>query len=83
MYEVIAFVKDPRDTEVVLDVGREFFTAAYPAWTTVGSLGFQRSELLVSLRAIAHLGPGEKQCLTPNTLAWWRDFPVSRSSSRL
>lgn len=75
--ELMVFVKDPRDMDVIFDVARDYWKEDYPAWTIVGSLGFQRSESLVSIRAIAHLGEGKKECFTPDTLRWWRDYPVS------
>lgn len=75
--ELMVFVKDPRDMDAVLNVARDYWKGDYPAWTMVGSLGFQKSESLVCVRAIAHLGEEKKECFTPDTLKWWRDYPVS------
>ena len=63
--DVMAFVKDPRDMDAVLAVGSEHFPDDGPAWTLAGMTGSYRPELLVSIRAIAHLGPGRRSCVTP------------------
>ncbi len=75
--EIMAFVRDPRDLPTVYDVARGYWSGEYPAWTALGAVGFQRPEALLSLRAIAHLGDAPKQCLTPDTLRWLRQYPVS------
>lgn len=75
--DIISLHKDAREMDTVFEVAREFFTSDYPAWTAVASTGFQEPELLVSIRAIAHLGAGEKECFTPETIRWVRRFPMS------
>lgn len=75
--DIMSFHKDPREMDAVFAVGREVFAGDYPAWTAVGSLGFYDAGLLVSIRAIAHLGQDEKQCYTPDSLAWLRALPIS------
>jgi enamine deaminase RidA (YjgF/YER057c/UK114 family) len=75
--DMISFHKDPRDMDTVFDVARDYIKGDYPAWTAVGTLGSYRSEVLVSIRAIAHLGKTKKVCYTPGTLKWWRDYPMS------
>lgn len=75
--EVMAFVKDPRDMDAVLAVGAEHFKADFPAWTLLGMVGSYRPELLVSIRVVAHLGRETKTCVTPHTLSWMRDLPIS------
>lgn len=75
--DIISFHKDLQDLDPVFEVAREFFDGEYPAWTAIGTVGLPSSELLVSIRAIAHLGPDRKECYTPDTLKWWRDYPIS------
>lgn len=80
--EVIAFVKDPRDMDTVVAVGGEHFTADFPAWTLAGMTGSYHPELLVSIRAIAHLGRGPKTCVTPHMLSWMNGLPMSAAAGR-
>jgi enamine deaminase RidA (YjgF/YER057c/UK114 family) len=75
--EVISFHKDPRDIWQVLDVAREYFQGDYPAWTAAGTIGLYSSDLLVSIQAIAHLGPETKECYTPDWLRWLSSYPIS------
>jgi enamine deaminase RidA (YjgF/YER057c/UK114 family) len=75
--DLMSFHHDVREIDAVFEVAREYIDGDYPAWTPVGMLGSYRSDLLVSIRAIAHLGDGPKECFTPDTLRWWRDLPVS------
>lgn len=76
--DVMSFVKDPRDIGAVLEVGREWLPAGrYPAWTAFGSTGLQHPDILVSIKAIAHLGKAEKRCITPDSMAWLRALPLS------
>jgi enamine deaminase RidA (YjgF/YER057c/UK114 family) len=76
--DIMSFHSDPRDIDAVLEVARDWLPAGrYPAWTAFGSSGLQRPEILVSIRAIAHLGKGEKRCVTPDSMAWLRALPVS------
>lgn len=75
--DIISFHKDARDMDAVFAVGREVFSGNYPAWTAVGMLGSYSSDILISIRAVAHLGDEEKRCFTPDSLAWLRDLPMS------
>lgn len=76
--DIMSFHSDPRDIDAVLEVAREWLPAGrYPAWTAFGSSGLQHPDIRVSLRAIAHLGKGEKRCVTPDSMAWLRALPVS------
>lgn len=76
--DIMSFHTDPRDIDAVLDVAREWLPAGrYPAWTAFGSTGLQHPDIRVSIRAIAHLGKGEKRCVTPDSMAWLRNLPVS------
>ena len=43
----------------------------------MGTLGLPVPGQKVSIRAIAHVGPGEKECFVPDTLKWWRELPMS------
>ncbi len=80
--EVMAFVRDTRDLPAIYAVAREYFVSDYPAWTAIGTVGLQRPEALVSLRAVAHLGSEPKQCITPDTLRWMRQYPMSAGCRR-
>ncbi len=80
--EVIAFVADPRDMDAVLAVGAERFAGEYPVWTLAGMTGTWQPGLLVSIRAIAHLGGGAKTCVTPHTLSWMDGLPMSAAAGR-
>jgi len=80
--DVMAFVKDPRDMDAVLAVGAEHFKADFPAWTVLGMVGSYRPELLVSIRVIAHLGPGPKTCVTPHMLSWMNGLPMSAAAGK-
>jgi enamine deaminase RidA (YjgF/YER057c/UK114 family) len=80
--EVQSFHTDLRQMDPVFDVAREFFTSDYPAWTAVGSTGLPNPEALVSIRAIAHVGEGQKETFTPDTLKWYRDLPVSAACKK-
>ena len=76
--DIMSFHSDPRDVDAVLEVARDWLpTGRYPAWTAFGSTGLQRPEILVSIRAIAHLGQGEKRCVTPDSMKWLNALPVS------
>ncbi|HEX6763169.1 MAG TPA: Rid family hydrolase [Gaiellaceae bacterium] len=75
--DVIAFTQDARQIGTVLDVAGAYFERDYPAWSISSFLGSYVPGVLVSIQAIAHLGPGEKQCFTPDSLRWWGDRPVS------
>lgn len=75
--DVVSFHKDTRQIDDVVAVGREYFKKDYPAWTAIGTLGTYTADLLVNIRAIAHLGREPKQCYTPDSLKWLRAHPVS------
>jgi enamine deaminase RidA (YjgF/YER057c/UK114 family) len=75
--DLMSFHHDVREIDAVFDAARDYFAGDYPAWTPVGMLGSHRADILVSIRAIAHLGEGSKACYTPDTLKWWRDLPIS------
>jgi 2-iminobutanoate/2-iminopropanoate deaminase len=75
--ELLAAFVDIRDVDDVLDVAREFFTADYPAWTAMGTQGLQHRGSKVLIHAVAHLGAERKQCFTPDSLRWWRKYPIS------
>ncbi len=75
--DVVSFHRDARDIDVVLDVARDFFPSEGPAWTPVGFLGTADPRLEVSVRAIAHVGEGAKRCVTPDSMAWMADLPMS------
>ena len=75
--DLMSFHHDVREIDAVFEAARDFFAGDYPAWTPVGMLGSHRPDILVSIRAIAHLGEGSKECYTPDTLKWWRDLPIS------
>ena len=75
--DVMSFHVDAREMDEVFDVARAFFPRDYPAWTPVGAASLPAPGLLVSIRAIAHLGAETKQCLTPDSSAWSRHLPLS------
>ncbi|HTK23584.1 MAG TPA: Rid family hydrolase [Gaiella sp.] len=75
--DVIAFTQDPRQIGTVLDVARAYFERDYPAWSTASFLGSYVPGVLVCVQAIAQLGPGPKECFTPDSLSWWGSRPVS------
>jgi enamine deaminase RidA (YjgF/YER057c/UK114 family) len=75
--DVIAFTQDPRQIGTVLDVANAYFERDYPAWSTASFLGSYVPGVLVCVQAIAHLGPGAKECFTPDSLSWWGPRPVS------
>lgn len=75
--DVVSYHADPRDIDTVLDVARDYFGDGFPAWTQAGFLGTYVSGALVSIRAIAHLGAGAKECFTPDSMRWLRSEPIS------
>ena len=75
--DVVAFFLDIRDAEDVLEVSREFFKKDYPAWTFMGTQGLPQRGSVVQIHAVAHLGKAKKQCITPESLGWWRKYPIS------
>lgn len=77
LVDVVAVFLDIRDADDVYEVAREFLHGDYPAWTLMGTQGFQRQGVLVEIHAVAHLGKEKKRCFTPDSLRWWRAKPVS------
>jgi enamine deaminase RidA (YjgF/YER057c/UK114 family) len=75
--DVIALTQDPRQIGTVLDVAGAYFERDYPAWSIASFLGSYVPGVLVSVQVIAHLGPGPKECFTPDSLRWWGSRPVS------
>lgn len=75
--EIVSYHKDPRDIGACLEVAAEYFRDEYPAWTPTGFIGSFLSEALVAIKAVAHLGPGPKVCVLPESQAWRRRFPMS------
>ena len=75
--DIVSFHIDSRDIEPVFDVGREFFQADFPAWTPVAATILPVRGQRVAMSAIAMLGGEPKHCIVPDTIAWWRDYPVS------
>jgi enamine deaminase RidA (YjgF/YER057c/UK114 family) len=61
--DVVSFHRDPRDIDGVLALGRELFGDAPPAWTPVAFVGSHDPRVELSVRAVAHLGPGPKRVL--------------------
>jgi len=80
--DIMSFHLDARDIDVVLDVGREYLSGGFPAWTPVGMGGSWASGIGLVVRAIACLGSEDKRCLVPDELAWLRDLPVSAGCGR-
>jgi enamine deaminase RidA (YjgF/YER057c/UK114 family) len=75
--DVVAFFCDIRDASDVLEVARTFFTKDYPAWTFMGTQGLPQRGSAVHIHAVAHLGAVAKKCFTPESLRWWRQYPIS------
>ena len=75
--DILAAFVDIREADDVLEVAREFFPEDYPAWTAMGTQGLQHRGSKLLIHAVAHLGPEKKQCFTPDSLRWWRKYPIS------
>jgi enamine deaminase RidA (YjgF/YER057c/UK114 family) len=75
--DIMSFHSDVRTMDAVFDVGRQVLRKDFPAWTALGMHGTYHPDLLVSIRAIAHLGPGRKKCFTPKRMAWMNKLPMS------
>jgi enamine deaminase RidA (YjgF/YER057c/UK114 family) len=80
--DVMSFHLDMRDIDVVFEVGREYLTGGFPAWTPVGMGGSWVSGIGLIVRAIACVGDEPKRCFVPDELAWLRDLPVSAGCGR-
>ena len=74
--DIISFHSDVRTMDTVFDVGRQIFKKDFPAWTALGMHGSYHPEILISIRAIAHLGTGKKICATPKSMAWMKKLPL-------
>ena len=79
---VVSLHKDVREIQAVWDVARDFFPTSPPAWTAAGYLGSYTSDILVTIRATAHLGPESKECFTPDFAGWLRDLPASAACKK-
>lgn len=75
--DVISFHTDITQLNTMLEVAKGYFGPGYPAWTAVGMTGSYAPGLDLSIRAIAHLGDAAKECVTPESLAWMADLPMS------
>ena len=54
--DVMSFHKDPRTMDAAFAVGRDVFSAPYPAWTALGMVGAHDPGIEVVVRVIAHPG---------------------------
>jgi 2-iminobutanoate/2-iminopropanoate deaminase len=75
--DILAAFVDIRDADDTLEVAREFFSKDFPAWTAMGTQGLQHRGAKLVIHAVAHLGSETKQCFTPDSLRWWRKYPIS------
>ncbi|MGD9762415.1 MAG: Rid family hydrolase [Candidatus Binatia bacterium] len=75
--DLVSFHTDVRQLGDVVEAGTEFFKRDYPAWTAVGTPGTYVSGAAVCIKAIAHLGKEQKECFTPDAVAWLRALPLS------
>ena len=75
--DIVAFFLDIRNADDVYDAARGFFKQDFPAWTLMGTQGFEHRGVVVEIHAVAHLGKEKKQCHTPDSLRWLRKYPVS------
>jgi enamine deaminase RidA (YjgF/YER057c/UK114 family) len=75
--DLISFHKDIRDLGAVAEVAAKYLPSDAPAWTAIGSQGTYEPEQLINIKAIAHLGDGEKTCYNPDRLEFFRAFPMS------
>ena len=82
MVDVISFHTDVRRVREVHDVAAGYFPQDPPAWTPVASTGGYADGLDVTIRAIAHLGDGPKQCVAPEAAGWPEGLPVSAACRR-
>jgi enamine deaminase RidA (YjgF/YER057c/UK114 family) len=75
--DVVTLHSDSRTIDAVLEVGREALGPDFPAWTPVACSAQRVPGRTVALSAVAHLGDEPKQCITPDTIKWWRELPAS------
>lgn len=77
LVDLMIFTRDTRDIETVLGVFGKHVKKDYPAVTTAASVGLHDSRVLVCVHAIANTSSSTKQCHTPETIKWWRNYPMS------
>jgi enamine deaminase RidA (YjgF/YER057c/UK114 family) len=75
--DLLAAFIDIRDVDETLGAAREFFAKDYPAWTAMGTQGLQNRGAKLVVHAVAHLGKAKKQCFAPDSLRWWKRYPIS------
>jgi enamine deaminase RidA (YjgF/YER057c/UK114 family) len=75
--DVVSFHSDVRSIEPVLEIAREYFPSDFPAWTPIGVTAQTSSGVALTLSAVARLGEEPKRSFVPDTIAWWRRYPVS------
>jgi enamine deaminase RidA (YjgF/YER057c/UK114 family) len=75
--DVVSFHADSREIKPTLEAARDFFESDFPAWTPVAASALPIPGQRVALNAIAKLGDEPRQCIVPDTIAWWRDYPIS------
>ena len=77
LVDLMIFTRDARDIETVLVVMARHIHKDFPAVTTAASVGLHDPRVLVSVHAIADLSDAPKRCYTPDTIKWWRAYPMS------
>lgn len=80
--DLMSFHRDVREVDAVMDVARDLLGSDYPAWTPVGMTGSYDPDVLVSIRAIAHLGEEPKRCIAAPGSAWMERYPMSAGCAR-
>ena len=80
--DLMSFHRDVRQIDAVLDVGRQYLNAPFPAWTPVGMTGSYDPGVLVVIRAIAHVGRGPKKSIATTSSAWMERYPISAACAR-
>ena len=74
---VLSFHLDVREIDGVLAVAARRLGAQPPAWTAVTAAALPTAGARVALSAVAFAGGDGKRCVTPDTIAWWRELGVS------
>lgn len=75
--DLVSFHKDIRELGAFAEVAAKYLPSDAPAWTAIGSQGTYQPEQLVNIKAIAHLGKGEKTVYNPDRLEFLRAWPMS------
>ena len=75
--DLVSFHKDIRELGAFAEVAAKYLPTNAPAWTAIGSQGTYEPEQLVNIKAIAHLGEGEKMVYNPDRLEFLRAYPMS------